>query len=157
MEAAETLLSSATQCCFDEQNEMPQDGPAEDPMDTVSVRVQTDLTRLDNLLFSNELHESKQKILALEDSLHTNSITFTKESVLQDSETSKRFIQFYTGLPNARVLHTIFDYVAPSESSKTAKLSPFEEFMMTLMKLRLNSPMQDLAFRFGVSRSTVAI
>ena len=34
----ETLLSLATQCC-DEQNEIPQGGLAENPMDTVSVDV----------------------------------------------------------------------------------------------------------------------
>ena len=42
-----------------------------------------------------------------------------------------------------------------SSSSKAAKLSSFEEFMITLMKLRLNPPMQDLAFRFSISCSTV--
>ena len=61
MEAAETLLSFAAQCCFNEQNEIPQGDPAVDPMDTVSVGVQTDFTRLDNLLFST--NSSRRSLL----------------------------------------------------------------------------------------------
>ena len=36
------------------------------------------------------------------------------------------------------------------------KLGPFQEFMMTLMKLRLNSRLQELAFHFKVSLATVS-
>ena len=36
-----------------------------------------------------------------------------------------------------------------------AKLSKFEYFTLTLMKLRLNVSNYDLAFRFGISRSSV--
>ena len=35
-----------------------------------------------------------------------------------------------------------------------SKLTHFECFMLTLMKLRLNLSIYDLAFRFGVSEST---
>ena len=40
-------------------------------------------------------------------------------------------------------------------SLSRAKLSLFAEFMIALMKLKLNPPMQDLAICFGVSCSTV--
>ena len=36
------------------------------------------------------------------------------------------------------------------------KFSPFQEFMCVLLKLRLNSPIKDLAYRFGISTSTVS-
>ena len=36
------------------------------------------------------------------------------------------------------------------------KLKPFQEFICVLMKLRLNCPMQDLAYRFKVSVSTIS-
>ena len=67
METTETWLSFSTQC-YHEQKETLQ---GEDTTDAVSVGVQTDLTTLDNLLFSNELHKSKQKITELEDQLNT--------------------------------------------------------------------------------------
>ena len=35
-------------------------------------------------------------------------------------------------------------------------MTPFQEFVMTLMKLRLNVPLEDLAYRFNVSVSTVS-
>ena len=36
------------------------------------------------------------------------------------------------------------------------KLSSFQQFMCTILKLRLNSPIQDLALRFNVSPATVS-
>ena len=47
-------------------------------------------------------------------------------------------------LPAPHVKHT-----------STNVLSQFQEFLITLMKLKLNSPFQDLEFRFGISVSTV--
>ena len=153
IEAAETLLNFASQRSLHaKENEVQSDDSAADMM---SIGVQTDLTRVDNLLFHDELLQSKKKIDDLEDRLSMSCAIFTIDSVLQESESSKKFIQFYTGLPNAQLLRTIFEFVVPADSSKIAKLSHFQEFMMTLIKLRLNSPMQDLAFRFGVSCSTV--
>ena len=44
-----------------------------------------------------------------------------------------------------------------SRKSKTLTLfQEFQEFVMVLIKLRLNVPLQDLAFRFGVSLPTVS-
>ena len=41
-------------------------------------------------------------------------------------------------------------------TSGITKLSPFQEFICMLLKLRLNSPIEDLAHRFGISTSTVS-
>ena len=64
-------------------------------------------------------------------------------------------MKFYTGLPNFRVLKSVFDFVALPPTS-TTKLTRFQEFILTLMKLRLDSPYKDLAYRFGISISTVS-
>lgn len=71
-------------------------------MNTVSLGVQTDPTRLDNLLFTNKLHESKQKTLLLEAKI----LYHLRKTLLKESEAAKRIIHLYTGLPNAEVLHT---------------------------------------------------
>lgn len=68
------------------------------------------------------------------------------------------FVRFYTALPNYRVAKALFDHIMPDMPQYTSrnKLEPFQEFMAVLMKLRLNTHMQDLAYRNGVSVSTVS-
>ena len=65
-------------------------------------------------------------------------------------------VRFYTGLPGFDVLNTTFRFVSPFVSRKSNTLTLFQEFVMVLIKLRLHVPLQDLAFRFGVSLSTVS-
>ena len=65
-------------------------------------------------------------------------------------------VRFYTGLPGFDVLKATFGFVSPFVTRKSKSLSLFQEFVMVLIRLRLNVPLQDLAFRFGVSLSTVS-
>ena len=65
-------------------------------------------------------------------------------------------VRFYTGLPAYDVLQTVYKYVLPFVVRKSPTLSKFQEFVLTLMKLKLNMPMQDLAYRFGISLPTVS-
>lgn len=65
-------------------------------------------------------------------------------------------VRFYTGLPSYQVLIVTLNHVAPHVSRRTQTLDPFQEFVIVLMKLRLNMPFQDLAYRFMVSVPTVS-
>lgn len=65
-------------------------------------------------------------------------------------------VKFYTGLPSLDTLKVIFLRIIPFVTRKPQHLTPFQEFVMTLMKLRLNMPLEDLAYRFYVSVSTVS-
>lgn len=65
-------------------------------------------------------------------------------------------VRFYTGLPSYEVLMVVFEHVSSHVSRKTQNLSRFQEFAMVLIKLRLNVPLQDLAYRFVVSVTTVS-
>ena len=65
-------------------------------------------------------------------------------------------VRFYTGLPSYKVLIATLNHVAPHVNRRTKSLDLFQEFVMVLMKLRLNVPFQDLAYRFMVSVSTVS-
>ncbi|CAB3985098.1 Hypothetical predicted protein [Paramuricea clavata] len=65
-------------------------------------------------------------------------------------------VSFYTGLPSFEILSTVFRQILPFVTRKTVRLTPFEEFVLTLMKLRLNMPFEDLANRFGISVPTVS-
>ena len=65
-------------------------------------------------------------------------------------------VRFYAGLPSYEVLMVVFEHVSSHVSRKTQNLSRFQEFVMVLIKLRLNVPLQDLAYRFVVSVTTVS-
>ncbi|XP_068670722.1 uncharacterized protein [Montipora foliosa] len=65
-------------------------------------------------------------------------------------------VRFYTGLPSYQILLATLNHVAPYVSRRTQTLDPFQEFIIVLMKLRLNVPFQDLAYRFLVSVATVS-
>ena len=54
------------------------------------------------------------------------------------------------------IFKALYEFIAPKESSLLSKLTPFQEMMLTLVKLRLNPSMQDLAHRFGIHCSTVS-
>ena len=64
---------------------------------------------------------------------------------------------YYTGLPNFLVLMQVFhlceNYVSTTSQSVLGK---FEQFILVLMRLRLNLPLKDLAYRFGISPPTVS-
>ena len=59
-------------------------------------------------------------------------------------------IRFYTGLPSMEVLMVVFEHVSPHVTRQTQLLDRFQEFIIVLMKLRLNAPLQDLAYQFVV-------
>ncbi|XP_066265852.1 uncharacterized protein [Branchiostoma lanceolatum] len=65
-------------------------------------------------------------------------------------------VRFYTGLPTYEVLMIVFDHVAPFVTRRSKSLDSFQEFMIVLMKLRLNPPFQALAYQFKVSLATVS-
>ncbi len=50
----------------------------------------------------------------------------------------------------------VFLHVSTDLKLNELSLPKFQQFLMTLMKLRLNLGNQDLAYRFGISQSTVS-
>ena len=65
-------------------------------------------------------------------------------------------VLFYTGLPSYEILNFVFELVSPSVSRRSQSLSPFQELVLVLIKLRLDVPFQDLAYRFNISVPTVS-
>ena len=59
-------------------------------------------------------------------------------------------VLFYTGLPSYEILNFVFELVSLSVSRRC------QEFVMVLIKLRLDVPLQDLAYRFNISVPTVS-
>ena len=61
---------------------------------------------------------------------------------------------YYTGLCSWELLKTLFEYVEPHFKTQSS-LSPFQQLLITLMRLRLNLPGRDLGYRFNVHESTI--
>ena len=73
-----------------------------------------------------------------------------------DLRNNDKKINFYTGLPSFEMLTIVFRQIEHFVARKSQLLTPFQEFVLTLIKLKLNMPLEDLAYRFNVSVSTIS-
>ena len=93
-----------------------------------------------------ELAKCKVHTVAL--TAEINKLYFTEECLVDDD-----FVKVHTGLPNAKVVLEHVSKTLPSDG--VTKLSQFQEFMCVLLKLRMHSSLEYLAYRFGISPSTI--
>ena len=78
---------------------------------------------------------------------------FLREDDLEDS--SK--VCFYTGLPSKLVLMATFTLISPGiAQQRNSVLSKFDKFVITLVRLRLNLQVKDLAYRYDVTPSVIS-
>lgn len=119
---------------------------------TRDVAVQTSATAEDVQFLVEQVHELLVKNDELEAALKQN-VMFSESQMAQDVDTL-----FYTGLVNEKLLHVVFRHVAAGmgKYSSQYKLAPFQEFVLTLVKLRTNCGLHDLAFRTGTSTPTIS-
>ena len=72
----------------------------------------------------------------------------------------KELVKFYIGLPDYDTLKGVFDLACKCLPSTTQhglrKLTNDDEFLLTMVELRLNLRNADLGFRFGIAESTVS-
>lgn len=100
--------------------------------------------------FEDVLKALKKENQTLRESVEKMSLS--ESSLRNDAEK----VKFYTGLPNFFVLETVMWLLTPHmDGMKNAKLSKFQQLLLTLMRLRLDLRNQDLAYRFGVKVGTV--
>lgn len=108
-----------------------------------SVSVQTELAMNDIEQMEQGLSDAKKRVNILEMS--------------QDTYKDDEITRYYTGLPNYKILMIIFGLCEPYiQYTARSVLTKFQQFALTLMKLRLNLYLTDLGYRFGVSRSTAS-
>ncbi|XP_034073080.1 uncharacterized protein LOC117546831 [Gymnodraco acuticeps] len=155
-ECAEALLDLLQTTESPEPTQPPSDSPQ--PEDTSGILndqqdagCQTDLTmedieRMEDVLRQNttELGDLRTKAL---------DTKFNQESFENNEEKTK----FYTGLPNFLVLLQVFQLCEPYITcGPMSVLSKFKQFILVLLRLRLNLPLKDLAFKFNISLSTAS-
>ena len=100
----------------------------------------------------------------LKDTQHENKKLFAKFNTLADRVITQQSLMdddkkvlYYTGLPSYCVLQAVFSLAVKGlPDSCDSGIGNFNQFLITMMKLRLDAGEQDLAFRFGVSQSTVS-
>ena len=129
------------------------------------VGVQTDLpsnqcdeamqTDLDLRAVENDQQQRLTENIELEDKLSMLSGNgFPSQDVLSKGD---QLVNSYTGVSSFDVLNVLFGFIAPVIAvTSSSKLTKFEQFTLVLMKLKMNIPNFDLAFRFGISKSTVS-
>ena len=114
--------------------------------------VQTDLTLSNVSAIEDELTRLNKKLYDLRDKNNKLKVGI---SVWFEGKHEK--VHFYTGLPSFEILMVLFNYlsVVLPRSANTI-LTPFQEFVLTLMLLCLNLTLNDLGYRFNVSKTTAS-
>jgi len=64
-------------------------------------------------------------------------------------------VRFYTGLSCWQLLFILLEFIE-TDLKHRSNLTPFQQLLLTLMRLRLNLSGQDLAYRFRVHKSTIS-
>ena len=118
------------------------------PPHTVCTGTQTELTAMDIAAL-----EADYQQLVKECSQVRDAKGYPDQ---EDLKTDEKLLRFYTGINSFTVLMAVFELVAVAiPKNPLTKLSKFQSFLLTLMKMRLNASNFDLAFRFGISATTV--
>ncbi|XP_038068247.1 uncharacterized protein LOC119737753 isoform X2 [Patiria miniata] len=118
---------------------------------TNATATQTGLTKLQIKQNDDEMLYLRHELYKLREEKASSVLD---ELAFQNDEYK---VKFYTGLPSLRLLMTFLEFISPHiTSSNRNSLTKFQEFVMVLMRLRRNLPLQDLGYRFNVASSTAS-
>lgn len=112
----------------------------------------------ENRMLTETCTQVQEECKTLERSKAESENIAAQASLSQESFLNKDAkVKYYTGLPNYATLIALFHFLSPCvEVGSRSVLSAFQQMIVVLMKLRLNVGDQDIAFRCGVSQSTIS-
>lgn len=110
---------------------------------------QTDLSSEDISTLLVECQELRKENIELKEECSSSDLFD------QDSYTNDEKVTAITGLPNFMVLMALFNLMKPSLKD-TPRLSSFQQLILTLMRLKVNLPINFLSYLVGVHKSTVS-
>ena len=123
-------------------------GPLEDQNNPQAGQDTSDLVQK----LRSEVQQLTEQNAELKKVVHDTKIT--PDSFAESEEK----VKYFTGLPNFLTLMAFFELLEPHiiHAEGRSCLSKFQQLIMVLMKLRHSSPLQDLAYRFNISKSTAS-
>ena len=98
----------------------------------------------------------------LKDSIASLEETLEKKKLINQITDNDKMTKFYTGIKSWKLFLLIYRIVLPgiqfftTPDTRKRSLPPIEQFLLVLMRLRLNLSEQDLAYRFNISQATVS-
>ncbi|XP_040064821.1 uncharacterized protein LOC120838815 [Ixodes scapularis] len=160
VEAAKPALEDC--CCTSEDLAVEEDMPGENEeterspdcglgSEMYDCGQTTDITLQSMALLEDE---NRQLMSDLRDARAKLAAHCLDEDAFQEN---KDMVPFYTGLPNFAILLAVFQLIQRRVSHNDRNcLTKFQEMIVFLIRLRLNTPLQDLAYRFQVSQPTIS-
>lgn len=115
------------------------------------VAVQTEMTMEDIQLLEQQCTSLNERLYAAR--IEKEELEFSENSL----RSCERKVTFYTGMANFAVLLAVFKFLESAvPHSINNRLSKFQEFILFMMKIKVNLFNADLAFRFNISEATVS-
>ena len=123
--------------------DLPEQGP------TLGLSTMTEQTKDDITGLEVECYRLRRENADLK-------VEIARHQMSDDYFTDDSKVNYYTGLPSLKILMAIFDFVSPYVETSRSTLTEFQQFMLVLLKVRLNLDNQLIAFQFGIHASTVS-
>ena len=122
-------------------------------LDAATVALQQEVNKV-----KKERDALKEENAILKEKLESMQSEMKKLSFDQEYlKNNDKKVLYYTGLSTWSLLMTLFMFIKPHlHTTGKSSLSPFQQLMMTLMRLRLNLTTKDLGYRFNVHNSTIS-
>ena len=145
---------SYTPCCMRSLSPMISSTPTSDINATVnaSLVARIQFLEAENAALHQKLSRTGKAVFRVEHIAHNDSL-----------------ISLYTGFPSYEVFISFFEFLGPAvyhlryhgskskgKRHRKTKLDPLNQFFLMLVKLKLDLNMRDMAFRFGVSSTSVS-
>ncbi|KAM9354261.1 uncharacterized protein KZ484_012436 [Pholidichthys leucotaenia] len=155
------LSSGGTVCEKEETMEVKEEQPGM----CVKVDIASEPAKVTESLVSSagtscsckaECDALKKQCQSLQEEVYALRAQVKSQSDTEESLTGNdEKVKFYTGLQSFQLLQELFFHIE-RHICDVKGVSKFQQFLLTLMRLRLNLTFQDLAYRFGIHASTAS-